>query len=59
VIRSIVEFAVGGLRRHGFEVVASPEEVEPAHANVVGDKAKRSTRRLLADLARWTCDPCR
>jgi hypothetical protein len=45
------------LRRHGSEVVASPEEDEPAHAHVVGDKAKRSTRRLLADLA-LDGDPC-
>lgn len=54
---ALVEFEVGDLRRHGFEVVASPEEDEPAHAHVVGDKDKRSTRRLLADLARWTLTP--
>ncbi len=53
---ALVELEVGDLRRHGFEVVASPEEDEPAHAHVVGGKDKRSTRRLLADLARWT-DP--
>ena len=51
---ALVEFGVSALRRHGFEVVASPEEDEPAHAHLVGDKEKRSTRRLLADLARWT-----
>ena len=54
---ALVEFEVGDPRRHGFEVVASPEEDEPAHAYVVGDKDKRSTRRLLADLARWTITP--
>jgi len=54
---ALVEFEVGDLRRHGFEVVASPEEDEPAHAHVVGDEEKRSTRRLLADLARWTVTP--
>ena len=54
---ALVEFEVGDLRKHGFEVVASPEEDEPAHAHVVGDKDKRSTRRLLADLARWTVTP--
>jgi len=54
---ALVGFEVGDLRRHGFEVVASPEEDEPAHAHVVGDKDKRSTRRLLADLARWTVAP--
>ena len=54
---ALVEFEVGDLRRQGFEVVASPEEDEPAHAHVVGDKDKRSTRRLLADLARWTLTP--
>lgn len=51
---ALVEFEVGQVRGLGFEVVASPEPDEPAHANVIGDKAKRSTRRLLADLARWT-----
>ncbi len=54
---ALVEFEVRALRRHGFEVIASPEEDEPAHAHVVGDKDKRSTRRLLADLARWTVNP--
>jgi len=54
---ALVEFGVRALRRHGFEVVASPGEDEPAHAHVVGDKDKRSTRRLLADLARWTMIP--
>jgi hypothetical protein len=54
---ALVEFEVGDLRMHGFEVVASPEEDEPAHAHVVGDKDKRSTRRLLADLAHWTVTP--
>ena len=27
---ALVEFEVGDLRRHGFEVVASPQEDEPA-----------------------------
>ena len=51
---ALVEFDVAELRHHGFDVEASPTEDEPAHAHVVGDKSKRSTRRLLADLARWT-----
>src|SRR4051794_19432632 len=33
--------SAGDLRRHDFEVAASPEEHEPAHAHVVGDKDKR------------------
>lgn len=54
---ALVEFDVGELRQHGFDVVASPEKDEPAHAYVVGDKTKRSSRRLLADLARWSVLP--
>jgi len=54
---ALVEFEVGELRTCGFDVIASPHEDEPAHAHVVGDKDKRSTRRLLADLARWTVRP--
>ncbi len=34
---ALVEFEVSNLRMHGFEVVASPEQDEPAHAHVVGD----------------------
>jgi hypothetical protein len=51
---ALVEFTVGDLRTLGFDVIASFQSQEPAHADVIGDKSRRSTRRLLADLARWT-----
>lgn len=35
---ALVEFDVRDLLSHGFEVVVSPEEDEPAHAHVVGGK---------------------
>lgn len=54
---ALVEFEVGELRSHGFDVVASAGMEEPAHAHILGDKERRSTRRLLADLARWTVHP--
>lgn len=54
---ALVAFDVQELRRHGFDVAASPTADEPARAHVTGDKSRRSTRRLLADLARWAITP--
>ena len=54
--RYVAALTAGFVRREDQEVERTPTEEEPAHGDVVGDKA-RSRRRRFASAARWVVEP--
>lgn len=48
---AVVQLMTHDCRAMSFEVVAVPEDANPAHAEVVGEKSRGSVNRALRDLA--------